>query len=60
MIQLATVGCSKNNKHKFCKSYVRSECIYVCYKYKFCIRIRSVTPTGDPYTHKSVISISSE
>ena len=31
----------------------------VCYKDKFCIRISSVTPTGVPYEHKPVISISS-
>ena len=28
------------------------------YKYKFCIRISSVTPTGVSNEHKSVISIS--
>ena len=30
------------------------------YKYKFCIRLSSVTPTGVSNEHKSVISISSE
>ena len=36
-----------------------SEILFPGYKYKFCIRISSVTPTEVPNEHKSVISISS-